>query len=141
MKLKPDWVKFARIGIQLFTCSQAEQEQRNDESLRGRSLRIKMGFQSIILKIAEDMCSVPQRMTRTDCRLISSSSGRALALRTRLQSSGVHLNVMSELVDLSDSAVASAELSGNDQEVTLMSRFDSDPPAPPVESLPTHFGG
>ena len=61
-----------------------------------------------------------------------------------------------ELVGLSDSAVASAEVSGNDQEVTLvgrdvddliktcrvklhkkMSKFDSDAPAPLVESLPT----
>ena len=61
-----------------------------------------------------------------------------------------------ELVDMSDSALASAELSGSDQVVTLvgrvaddlinkcrvklhrkMSMSDSDPPAPLVESLST----
>ena len=32
-KLKPDWVKFSRIGMQLLTCSQEEQEKHSDGSL------------------------------------------------------------------------------------------------------------
>ena len=78
-KLKPDWVKFSCIGMQLLTDSQTEQMKHNDVSLplplalQKPSSRIKMSLQRlskrrsrIKLKIAGYMCSGPERMTLTD---------------------------------------------------------------------------
>ena len=94
-KLKPDWVKLSHIGMQLLICSHGEQEKHNDESLP-LPLALQSFFEnkdelaahlmrraSVVLKIAEDMCSGPERMTLTDYGL--TSSGLALALRTRSQ--------------------------------------------------------
>ena len=66
-KLKPDWVKFSRIGMQFLTCSQAEQEMHNDESLPlplalPSFFEIENELASIILKVAEDTCPGAERM-------------------------------------------------------------------------------
>ena len=159
VKLKPDWVKFSHIGMQLLTCSQAEQEKHNDESLP-LPLALQSFFETIgelavflkrratiFLKIAEGMCSGPERMTLTD-------DGLTLALRT--QPSTVHLNVIGTwcisgarsltfvmLQWQAQSPLAttkSLRWSHHKCKVNLhrnMSRFDSDPPAPLVESSPT----
>ena len=90
-KLKPDCVKLSHIGVQLLICPHAEQEKRNDESLplplasqsffenEDELAAFPMRRASIVLKIAEDMCSGRERMTLTDFGL--TSSGLALALR------------------------------------------------------------
>ena len=134
-KLKPDWVTFSHIGIAVFTCSQAEQEKDNDESLpftlafqsffgnkRELSVFLKRRA-SIILKIAEDMCSGPERMTLTEYGLAFFFIKASAGIGCTVERHGHVVYFWRELVDLSDSAVASAELSSNDQEVTLVGQL------------------